>query len=47
MPNALFLAFLAIAAGTITPAVIIRVAYSLGNSLDNASEKLMKGSAIE
>ncbi len=43
--NALFLAALAIAVGTITAAVIVRVAHSIGGSLDKASEKLLEREA--
>jgi len=45
MPNALFLAFLAIVAGTISVTVIIRIAHSIGGSLDKASEKLLEREA--
>ncbi len=43
--NALFLAFLAIAAGTLFVAVIVRVAHSLGRSLDMATEMLRQSGA--
>ena len=45
MPNTLFQTFLAIVAGTITIAVVVRVAHSLGGSLDKASEKLLEREA--